>query len=115
MARVTAAEVGQIRASVVGTVRRAPTVGPFIAGILDVFVFMPMRLWANLGLLRTRERRRPATQRRDRGDGSDGFGTAGVGARLPVVPPSLSGAAALSIPTRPTTEPGWPGAGFYVA
>jgi hypothetical protein len=99
---VTAAEVEQIRSSVLRGVRRAPIVGGFIAGVLDVFVFSSMRAWAHLGFLRTRTVRRPAMRRRR--DGGDGFGTAGVGARLPVIPPSMSGAAALSIPIHPTTD-----------
>ena len=97
MARVTAAEVRQIRSSVLSGVRRAPVVGGFIAVVLDMFVFFPMRVCARLGVLKSRAPRRPR-------NGGGGFGTAGVGARLPVIPPSMSGAAALSIPVHRTTD-----------
>ncbi len=88
--------------SVLRGVRRVPFVGGFVAVVFHVFVFSSMRVQAHLGLLRTRTVRRPAMRRRS--DGGDGFGTAGVGARLPVIPPSMSGAAALSIPIHPTTD-----------
>lgn len=90
------------RLSVLRGVQRVPIVGGFIAAVLRVFVFSSMRVWEHLGLLRTRTVRRRAMRRRS--DGGDGFGTAGVGARLPVIPPSMSGAAALSIPIHPTTD-----------
>jgi len=84
-------DVRQLRSNVVRNVQRAPIVGGFVAVVLDIVVFYPMRLLAQWGL----RRRRGAMPRRD-GDG--GFGTAGVGAKLPVIPPSKSGAARRDIP-----------------
>ena len=84
-------DVRQLRSSVVRNVQRAPIVGGFIAVVLDMAVFYPMRLPAQWGLLR-----RTDTKPRQRGD--EGFSTAGVGARLPVIPPTLSGAARRDIP-----------------
>jgi len=81
MARMLPDDVRQLRSNVVRNVQRAPIVGGFVAVVLDIVVFYPMRLLAQWGL----RRRRGAMPRRD-GDG--GFGTAGVGAKLPVIPPS---------------------------
>jgi hypothetical protein len=91
MVRIRPTEVWQLRSNIVRNVRRAPIVGWLVGLLLDVGVFFPMRLWAQLGLLR----RRDAMPRRD-ADG--GLGTAGVGARLPVIPPSKSGAARRELP-----------------
>ena len=74
-------------------IKSAGIVGAFVSRVLGIFVFGPLYVLASLGLLRNRERA-------DRGPRPFGDGPAHgtVGAPLPTIPPTLSGANARAFP-----------------
>ena len=74
------------------TMRNAGLVGIFVGAVLDVFTWFPLLVIARLGLLRARSN---WSRGGPPGPGSAG---AGVGARLPVMPPQLSAGAAKELP-----------------
>ncbi len=94
-----------------GTGPRPPRIGwvrRFIGVVLALTVGLPFRLIALWGLLARRRRTAwPGRGRLGRGGdgGPGGMAGAGVGAPLPTVPPTLTGAAALAIPRDDTTPP----------
>jgi len=75
------------------SVRSAGIVGAFVSRLLGVFVFGPLYVLASLGLLRSRIR-----AGRSPGPFGDGPAHGTIGAALPTIPPSLSGANARAFP-----------------
>ena len=72
---------------------RSVGIGAFVSRVLGVFVFGPLYVLAALGLLRSRSR---ASQ--DPRPLGDGPAHGNVGAPLPTIPPTLSGANARAFP-----------------
>jgi hypothetical protein len=72
----------------------------FVGTWVGFWVTTPIRILERLGFKRVRSRRAPKVLRPYDEDGGDA--TAGVGARLPTIPPHLSAGNALTVPRPPT-------------
>jgi hypothetical protein len=91
--RVSPREVAQMGRDSWRQLRRSGAVGILVGTLLQVFLFTPMQFAACFGLVRG-----TTPQNRPNGPDPDSGGFAGVGARLPVLPPSISGSAAKPFP-----------------
>ena len=90
--KVSERDVLRMRRDVRRSLRSAALVGAFVGAVLDVCMFLPMRLLARIGLLHGR------TRREGRDSGGPPPAGAGDRARRPVGPPELPGGAAREIP-----------------
>ena len=89
--RVSEGELLVYRGQAEEHLKRAGATGTFVRFWLESFVWWPLRLLARMRLLY-------AHSTRPDGGPDNGNSGAGVGARLPVIPPTLSGAARKELP-----------------
>jgi hypothetical protein len=80
--------------------RRSP-VQRFVGVWVGFWVMTPIRILERLGLVRVRSRHAPRAGALRPNDEDEGNAAAGVGARLPTIPPHLSAGNALTIPRPP--------------